>query len=545
MAARGISDADEARSYLQPRLGQLRAPGGLAGLTSAVSRLTRAVQGGERIGVFGDYDVDGVTTAALITSYLRQLGASVVPRVARRDAGYGFGCADADFFAGSGCRLVITGDCGTSDIDAIERAAARGMDVIVVDHHTVPARGSQHPALALINPFRGDSTFPFRAMASVGLSFYLMAALRTDLRAAGFFARRREPELRDLLDLVALGTVADLVPLQGENRILTATGLRYLSTRRRPGVAALLDSAGVEQGRPVDERVIGWKLGPRLNAPGRLGDAEPALALLLAEDPATAARWAERLETANQERRAAQDTVLAQALEQLGERDPGPAVVVAGRGWPCGVVGVVAARLVDLYRRPALVIAIDPDSGRGRGSARGVEGIDLYKALEQCADTLERFGGHPAAAGVTVRESAIDRLRDTLTQAVTQQRQQEQAQAGADVDAEVALAEVDERLCQELGSLAPFGKGNEEPLLMCRGMRVRDSRRVGDGSHLKLEIEDGEGVALPGIGFGLGDSDPGRGATIDAAFAPVVSEWRGRRRVELEIRRLNKSRPAC
>jgi single-stranded-DNA-specific exonuclease len=301
----------------------------------------------------------------------------------------------------------------------------------------------------------------------------------------------------------------------------------------------------VEQGRRVDERVIGWKLGPRLNAPGRLGDAEPALALLLAEDPATAARWAERLDTANQQRRAAQDTVLAQALEQLGDRDPGPAVVVAGRGWPCGVVGVVAAKLVDLYRRPALVIAIDPDSGRGRGSARGVEGIDLYKALEQCADTLERFGGHTAAAGITVRESAIDRLREILTQAVVQQREHEQVRAGADVDAEVALAEVDERLCQELGSLAPFGKGNEEPLLMCRGMRVRDSRRVGDGSHLKLEIEDGQGVALPGIAFGLGDRDPGRGATIDAAFAPVVSEWRGRRRVELEIRRLNKSRPAC
>ena len=543
LAARGIRDADEARTYLAPKLGYLRKPDGLAGFQVALERLVQAVQKRERVGVFGDYDVDGVTTAALMTSFLRQLGVSVVPRVARREAGYGFGCEDADFFASSRCSLVITGDCGTSDIDAIERATARTIDVIVVDHHTVPKSDTAHPALALINPFRTDSTFPFRNMASVGLAFYLMAALRTELRQVGYFERRRQPDPREFLDLVALGTVADLVPLRGENRILTAFGIRQLSLRRRPGIAALLQAAGVPPERPVDEHVIGWKLGPRLNAPGRLGDAEPALALLLSPDMATATRRAAELENANDERRTTQTRVFEEALERLGDADPGPCVVVAGDGWPSGVVGIVAAKLVEIYQRPAFVIALRESSELGRGSARTPAGVDLYRALADCESMLERFGGHAAAAGLTVHRDQVEALRDALGQAIVRQQDEKTSERPADVDAEVALRDIDVRLCRELESLAPFGNGNEKPLLVCRGMRVRESRRVGDGSHLKLEVEDHEGVARSGIAFGQGELDPGRGATIDAAFAPMVNEWRGRVRVELEIRQLSTERP--
>lgn len=538
LAARGINDADEARSYLAPKLGSLRKPEGLAGFRGALARLVEAVQKRERIGVFGDYDVDGVTTAALMTSFLRQLGVSVVPRVARRDAGYGFGVADADHFASARCTLVITGDCGTSDIEAIGRASDRDMQVIVVDHHTVPDSAEKHPALALINPFRADSTFPFRNMASVGLSFYLMAALRTELRQAGYFNDRPAPDPRDYLDLVALGTVADLVPLRGENRILTSIGIKHLSERRRPGVAALLESAEVEPGRLVDEHVIGWKLGPRINAPGRLGDAEPALALLLAKDRDSARRWAKELEQANDARRETQTRVLEEALAALGDGDPGPCVVVAHEGWPSGVVGIVAAKLVDRYQRPAFVIALRENGQPGRGSARSFGGVDLYRALAACEHLLERFGGHAAAAGLTVRGDRIDELKRTLAQAVSDQGDESERPATADVDAEIDLRDVDVRLCRELESLAPFGNGNEKPLFLCRGMRVRESRRVGDGSHLKLEVEDDQGVARSGIAFGQGEQDPGRGATIDAAFAPMVNEWRGKTRVELEIRQL-------
>nr|MDQ3368763.1 DHH family phosphoesterase [Myxococcota bacterium] len=350
LVARGVIEPSDAQGFIDPRLAALRPPTGLAGLPRAVNRIADAVQQGERIGVFGDYDVDGVTTAALLTSFLRAAGATVEVAVARRDAGYGFTPGAAEDFARRGCKLIVTGDCGTSDIGSIVTAAALGVEVIVVDHHTVPPADVPHPAIALVNPFRTDSTFPFRGMASVGLAFYVAAAVRSELRDRGHFQNRREPDVRELLDLVALGTIADLVPLAAENRILTALGLRRLQSRVRPGVAALLAVAGVDLEREVDARTVGWKLAPRINAPGRLGAAEPSLALLLAGAD-TAAERAQVLEAANTERRAVQDRVMAEALDAVGDRDPGAAIVIAGEGWPSGVVGIVAAKLVDKYQR--------------------------------------------------------------------------------------------------------------------------------------------------------------------------------------------------
>jgi len=548
LAGRGIVDPALARAYLEPKLAELRPPAGLAGLSRAVDRICRAVCAGEQIGCFGDYDVDGVTTAALVTGFLRRLGVTAWPRVARREAGYGFGVTDAEWFAGRGATLVVTGDCGTSDEAAIRDAAGRGIDVIVIDHHTVPAAAceggeGEHPAFALINPLRVDSTFPFRGMASVGLAFYVMQRVKTRLRELGFFANRPEPDLRDWLDLVALGTIADLVPLAGENRILTRCGLRCLGERRRPGLAALLARAGVGLDQPIDERVVGWKIAPRLNAPGRLGDAEPALALLLAEDRASAEAAADALERANAERRAEQERVTAEALASLGSRDPGPAVVVAQTGWPSGLVGIVAARLVDIYRRPAFVIALDAESGLGRGSARTAGDVNLYRALERAAPHLVRFGGHAAAAGLTVTMDRVDLLREALWAAVSEQAPGGSARVTAAADAEVELGEVDETLADELGSLAPFGKGNEQPILVGRGLRVRDSRKVGDGSHLRLVLEDRGGAVRGAIAFGLGERDPGAGAAIDCAFSAGISTWRGGRSVELSIRELAPASP--
>jgi single-stranded-DNA-specific exonuclease len=543
LAARGVREPAAARAYLAPRLGELRRPEGLAGFAPAVERIARAIAEGERIGVFGDYDVDGVTTAALLGSFLGAVGGPPpMVRVARRDAGYGFGEPDAAAFAAAGCRLVITGDCGTSDLAAVAAARQAGVDVVVVDHHTVPAAGTAHPATALVNPLRHDSTFPFRGLASVGLAFYLVAAVRTRLDETGHFAARgvARPEVRELLDLVALGTIADLVPLRGENRILARHGLARLASQPRPGIAALLDVAGLAPaaGQPVDEKTVAWKLGPRLNAPGRLGDADPALRLLLAADAGEAARWAAVLEEANGARRRLQDGVLEEALEMLDGREPGPAIVVAGRGWAPGVVGIVAAKLVDLYRRPAFVIAVDPDTGLGRGSARSAGGCDLYQAMAACAPRMVRWGGHAAAAGLTVEEAQIAGLREALAAAVAAQGARPDDEDLA-CDAAIRLGEVDEALCRELSGLAPFGQDNRPPLLCARGVRVRASRRVGDGSHLKLEVEESIGGAVRGaIGFGLGPLDPGAGARIDLAFSPTVSTWNGARRVELEVKGL-------
>ena len=539
LVGRGVSEPSEAQGFIDPRLAALRPPLGLAGMAAAVGRISDAVQRGERIGVFGDYDVDGVTTAALITSFLRASGAHVECAVARREAGYGFTAEAAADFSARACTLVITGDCGTSDLDAIHACTALGVEVIVVDHHTVPAAGTVHPSHSLVNPFRTDSTFPFRGMASVGLAFYVAASVRTELRDRGWYRQRPEPDVRDLLDLVALGTVADLVPLNAENRILTSLGMKRLQSRVRPGIAALLASAGVDPDRDVDARTIAWKLAPRLNAPGRLGAAEPSLALLLA-DHGTAVARAAALEQANTERRSIQDRVVEEVLARLENTEIGHAIVIAGENWPHGVVGIVAAKLVDKFHRPAFVIGLDPVTGIGRGSARTRVGVNLYEALSAASQGpesgLQRFGGHAMAAGFTVDARSIGALSEALNIACGKLAEGSgPVSTHVDVDAEVRLTEIDERLAEELTGLGPFGQNNPAPVLVTRDVRVTSIRRVGGDKHLKLTLEDHERTTRDAIGFGLGDRPVELGQRIDLAFVPKVSTWQGRRSAELEV----------
>jgi len=550
LVGRGVTDPSAAQGFIDPRLAALRPPAGLAGMKLAVDRIANAVVRNEKIGVFGDYDVDGVTTAALFTSFLRASGATVECAVARRDAGYGFTTAASADFAKRECTLVITGDCGTNDLDAIVAGAAFGIEVIVVDHHTVPAADKLgvHPAFALVNPFRADSTFPFRGMASVGLAFYVAATVRTELRDRGWYSPstgRREPDVRDLLDLVALGTIADLVPLTSENRILTSLGLRRLESRARPGIAAMLAACG-NGDKPVDAHTVAWKLAPRLNAPGRLGAAEPALSLLLA-DEVTAEERAQLLEAANKERREIQERVVEEALATIEAKleltgGPGPAIVIAGEGWPTGIVGLVASKLVDKYQRPAFVVGIDPVTGLGRGSARTPGTVNLYDALSLASKampagtSLERFGGHAAAAGFTVRRESFEALQEALDASCGQLAAGSgPVETGRPIDAEVRLAEVDERLASELAGLGPFGQQNPAPLLVTRNARVTAVRRVGNNKHLKLTIEDSSNTTRSAIGFGLGDREVEVGAHLDLAFVPKISTYLGRSNAELEL----------
>jgi single-stranded-DNA-specific exonuclease len=541
LVGRGFVDAGLAGAFLKPRLADLRPPVGMAGFDDTVRRLTRAVQSGQRIGIFGDYDVDGVTTTALLLTFLEDVGAKVIPRVARRSEGYGFVPAAAGWLCDQGAELVVTVDCGTSDLEAIGLCRARGVDVVVIDHHQVPDR-ADHPAVCLLNPHRPDSTYPFRGLCSVGLGFFVAAALRTALREAGWFqSGRREPDVRQLLDLVAVGTIADLAPLREENRILVAAGLRELAARRRPGLAALLLGAGVPAHRAVDESDIGWRLGPRLNAPGRLGDAAPSLALLLARAPAEGELCAQALEAANDARRALQDEMLVEALADAEAQATEGAIVVARTGWHHGVAGIVAAKLVDRHHRPAIVIALDAE-GVGRGSVRTANGIDVYRALAECKEHLVRFGGHAAAAGVTAAADRIEDFRRAFAAAAA--RGLPPGQPPLLVDAAVDLADVDDRLVAEVGALAPFGAGNPSPILVARGARVSSSRRVGeDGAHLKLTLAGELSSGHSAIAFRMGGLDPGPGARIDVAFFPGVSEWNGERRVELRVHALRP--PVC
>ncbi len=530
---RGVDDPDRARRFLSPRLAELRRPDGesaMAGFAAAVDRLARALAAGETIGVFGDYDVDGVTSCALLASFLGDAGGRVVARVARRDAGYGFGVDDVARFCDAGCAVVVTCDCGTSDHEALAAARVRGVDVIVVDHHQVPERDPE--ALALINPHQSGCRFPFKGLASVGVAFYLAAALRTRLRAAGATTL---PDPRTLVDLVAVGTIADLAPLTDENRILVHHGMQRLRTAPRPGLLVLARLAGLDEGvqRTAD---VSLRLAPRLNAPGRLGDAQPALDLLLAGAADAEARAAV-CEEANVARRAVQERVLAEAMQQA-EAQPDGVIVTAGAGWHAGVIGIVAAKLVDRFARPAVVIALDGDgpTALGRGSARTVGGFHLHQALRGCADLLVRYGGHAAAAGLTIEARHLGELRARLSAAARATFGGEPPQATLPVDAEVALAEIDELLAEEVGKLEPFGVGNPEPVLGARGVTLERTRVVGD-SHLQVTLRDGL-HARDGIGFWLAARDPGSGARVRAAFIPEVDTFRGVRRVRVRLRDL-------
>ena len=529
---RGFGEPDRARRFLAPRLAELRRPDGaapMAGFAVAVERLARALAVGETVGVFGDYDVDGVTSCALLATFLRDAGGRVVPRVASRHSGYGFGVDDVGRFADAGCAIVVTCDCGTSDHEALAAARVRGIDVIVVDHHQVPDRDPQ--ALALINPHQPSCRFPFKGLASVGVAFYLAAALRTRLRAAG---RATLPDPRALVDLVAVGTVADLAPLTDENRILVHHGLQRLRSEPRPGLAALARLAGLDDGvqRASD---IGLRLAPRLNAPGRLGDAQPALDLLLAEDAATADVRAAVCEAANVERRQVQERVLAEALLQAEAQADG-VIVVAGQGWHAGVVGIVAAKLVDRFARPALVIALDGDLGRG--SARTVAGFHLHQALRGAEELLVRYGGHAAAAGLTIEARHVGELRARLSAAARATFGDAPPVSDLPVDIEVALDAVDELLAEEVGRMEPFGIGNPEPVLVARGVTLERARVVGE-RHLQVTLRDGL-HARDGIGFWFADRDPGTGARVRAAFVPEVDTFRGVRRVRVRLRDLER-----
>ncbi len=537
---RGIQDEQEARRYLDPRLADLRPPEGtqpMAGFSTAVERLKRAVLDRETIGIFGDYDVDGVTTCALLTDFLNRAGATVSPRVARRGDGYGFGKGDAYDLAAVGCSIIVTGDCGTSDHDTLRICREMGVDVVIVDHHQVPEGPCE--ALALLNPHQPGCEFPFKGLASVGVAFYLAGALRTRLRASGW---PHLPDLRDFLDLVAIGTIADLAPLAAENRVLVHAGLRELRRCQRPGLRALCEIVGLEEG-PSSASDVAFRLAPRLNAPGRLGDAAEALSLLIETDQRRARTHAENCNELNTRRQEVQEVVLREAREQVEAQlresatGTGPEVLVVGaRGWHAGVVGIVAAKLVDLWSRPAVVIAFE--DGVGRGSARSAHQFHMYQGLQAASSLLLRYGGHAAAAGLSVKEENLAALREILCDAYRRQLGGQLPLRDTSVDAAISLEEVDERLAYEIGLLEPFGIGNQEPLLLLRDAEVVRHKVVGSG-HLQVTLRNGP-VLRDAIGFGLGhrSNELLNGVRLQVAFVPEIDTHRGVRKVRLRMRDL-------
>jgi single-stranded-DNA-specific exonuclease len=521
LALRNLRDAAEVRSFLDPRLADLSRPDGMVDLDVAADRTARAVVRGERVGVFGDYDVDGVTSVALVTGFLGEVGATTETMVADRfSGGYGLGAETVERLAATGCTLIIVLDCGSSDHRAVERAAELGVDVVIVDHHRVEAPPPK--AVACINPQREDCAFPDKTMAAVGLAFYFVAAVRNALERRRHL-ERKSVDPRSFLDLVALGTVADVMPLVGNNRILVTHGLRQISTSPRPGLTALLRSARIRS-RKIRADHIAYQLAPRLNAAGRVASAEDALALLLTRDARQATLLAERLEQLTVQRRALEEQVTTEARrkaeEMLGD-DP-PVVVVAGDGWHRGVIGIVAARLSEELGRPAFVVGFDGDVGTGSARAQGQ--LNLFATLNACAAELVRFGGHGDAAGFVVTREGFARAARAIVDRARSAAVATKPRALV-CDASISARQLNASILGELDRIGPFGNGNPEPVFEITGLDVLAGRVVG-GSHLKLELKTPSGT-VSAFGPRMGRLAENLPQLVRVAATISADDWRG------------------
>jgi single-stranded-DNA-specific exonuclease len=540
LAQRGI-DVDHAPGFLAPRLrDQLPDPSHLRDMEAAVTRLVRAVQGGETIGIFGDYDVDGATSAALLTRFFAATGTPTriyVPDRLRE--GYGPNTPALLRLHDEGVRVVVTVDCGTTAHLPLAEAAEAGLDVLIIDHHV--AEPLLPRAAAVVNPNRLDETSPHGGLAAVGVAFLLVVALNRELRRAGWYgAARAEPDLLQWLDLVALGTVCDVVPLAGLNRALVAQGIKVARRRDNPGLAALAAVAGI--GEPIDTYHLGFVLGPRVNAGGRVGAADLGARLLATEDPVLAAELAARLDAYNRERRDIEARTLDAAIALVEASPQSPVLVFAvAENWHPGVIGIVAARLRERYERPACVIALA--DGIGRGSGRSVPGLPLGPAViaARQAGLLLNGGGHAMAAGFTVEEEKLTALESFLVERLGDGMKDERLIPELRIDGTLSAAAAQGALVDHIITLAPFGAANPEPRFAFPGVRVTHAEPVGNG-HLRCTLADLlDDARLRAIAFRVAETPLGRflaetrGAAIHVAGHLARDTWRGGDAVQLTI----------
>jgi len=534
LAARGVGAGEDGRLFLEARLGHLPDPYLMAGMRTAVARLADAIRGQEPISVHGDYDVDGMTGTVLLTETLRLFGARVDYHIPLRlKDGYGLSGEALREEARKGTAVVLSVDCGVSAHEEAKLARDLGIDLVITDHHQPPDELPE--ACALVNPHQPGCDFPDKNLCGVGVAFMLLVGLRRALREAGWFTNHAEPDLRLQLDLVALGTVADLVPLTGLNRTLVKAGLRLLEEGRRPGIAALKE---VSQVREVSAGIVGFRLAPRLNAAGRLEDAALGARLLLTDDAVEAKRLAEQLDGFNRQRRQIEQETFEQALACLEEAEDSFSIVLADENWHSGVIGIVASRLVERYGRPTLLVALDGDAGKGSG--RSVRGFHLYHGLQACSSHLLGYGGHEFAAGFSLAAGEVDGLRSAFEDRARRCLEEEDLRPTLLYEGEIGLDELGVGLIAELESLAPFGMGNPEPVLMARGVDLHRVETIGDGSHLRCIARQG-GYSCSCIAFRMAERIAEFSGPCDLLFTPAINEWRGRTSVQLRLRDL---RPA-
>ncbi len=525
---RGITTIERAREFLDPSLQRLHDPFLMRGMPEAVERLTRGLLAQESIVIYGDYDVDGITATSILRWFFRDMGVSVPYYLPHRQReGYGLNSAAIRKLRERGTRVLITVDCGITGYEEVRLAHSLGMDVIVTDHHQVPPDLPE--AVAVLNPHQPGCLYPTKELSGVGVAFKLVMALRSRLRQEAIW-RDKVPNLRRHLDLVALGTIADIAPLGDENRVLVRHGLHEITRSEKLGLHALKRVSGVE-GLEIGPRQVGFALAPRLNAAGRLAAARAGVELLLSEDAAHADKLARYLDAVNRERQTVQAQIYQEAkaaIEDDGGVEGRWAIVLSSEHWHPGVVGIVASKLVEEYRRPTVLIGLLGDVGKGSG--RSIAPFHLYRALAGCQAHLTGFGGHEHAAGIHIRREQVPAFREALNRLASEQLTPADCISIVKIDAEVSLEDIDEALLDFLTSIEPFGEGNPQTILMARAVEVLgEPNLVGkEQQHLRLTLRQG-GAILRAIGFGMGGMlAQAKGGPLDIAFTPQRHLWNDR-----------------
>jgi single-stranded-DNA-specific exonuclease len=532
LVQRGFTDPKDADLFLRCSLDDLHDPSELPDYAPARDAILGARERGELIYVHGDYDVDGITSAAIFDRFLKKIGCKVTTHVPHRmKEGYGIhGSAVEDAIA-QGAKLFLTCDCGSSAIAQIKQAREAGMVVVVTDHHTV---GFEVPdAQAFVNPHRADSTYPFQELSGAGVVFKLCAGIARDL---GF---ELSHYYRAYLDLACLGTIADVMPLIGENRVIARHGLDRLRHTNKVGLKALMAKAEVDLSRPLSNYHIGFVLGPRLNATGRIDDAAHALMLLIETDEKAAAELADLIELRNTERRAEQQRIVEEAIALVETTDAHKrwVIVACKEGWHAGIVGIVASRLVETYHKPAFVLTHDAASGTVKGSARSIPGFHLADAIRANWELFQGGGGHAMAAGCSFDYQNLEAICDALHQHATQVLTEDDLVPTVHVDLEVAPRELTLQTVEELSMMEPFGMANPEPVFLARGATVLELKPCKNPIHMQLKMRLGDGPPQQGIAFNLGESlaQYETGANLDFLFKAEVDEWMGNRRLKWKV----------
>jgi single-stranded-DNA-specific exonuclease len=536
LANRGVTSVESARDFIEADFARLHDPFLMTGMRQAVDRVIQALEQKEAITVFCDYDVDGVTSAAFLTHFFRDLNHPVEAYLPERQSeGYGLNSDAVRKIREKGAGLMITADCGITGVKEVSLANEIGLDVIITDHHQVGEEGLP-PAIAVLNPHRSDCEYPYQFLCGVGLAFKLAIAVRNKLHAAGW-PKERLPNLKRHLDLFALGTIADVAPLTGENHILTLHGLDVLSTTAKPGLVALKEAAGIIGN--VDARSVGFGLGPRLNAAGRLGRADNGLHLLTSTDLKEAKALALELDQTNTERKEIQEETVAEA-ESLVRRDinmeKDRVIVLASEIFHPGVIGIAASRLVETYQRPTVLIALE--EGQGKGSGRSIPRFNLFKAFTDCSEHLIQFGGHAYAAGLSIKEDQVTAFRNAMNEVGHQHLTEEDLIPEVWVDTLLSLEEIDRSLYSRMALLEPFGAENPVPSFLSRSVKMQEVKFIGkEKKHVRFRAQQGKG-RIEGVGFGMADVFESVEPTTD--FFDIVYElnlntWNGREKLEIKL----------